>query len=446
MGRWLALLLALACCVFPVQAGSPAHVETTDEARMQWFKDAKLGVFIHWGIYAVDGIDESWSFFNGYISHDDYMKQLRGFTAKNYDPQAWADLVKQSGARYAVLTSKHHDGVALWDSSQGLNTRNDTPARRDLVGPFVDALRRNDLKVGLYYSLIDWSHPDYPTFTRTQNRYETKADPQRWARFVEFYHGQLDELSQRYKPDLYWFDGDWEHSAEEWQSDQVRRMLLASNPDTILNSRLAGRGDYATPEQGVPIVKPKDPFWELCLTMNDSWGYQPNDRNYKTPNQLIRVLADTVGMGGNLLLDIGPRADGSIPEEQVAILKEMGRWTAKHQEAIYGTQAGIPKDHFYGPTSLSKDQTKLFLFLDGKPNGPVLVKGLKNKINRAWVVGNGTKLKSTVLSKAYWSPVPGLLYIDVPDEVLDPQVTVLALLLDGPVELYREEVKAIESN
>lgn len=180
--------------------------------------------------------------------------------------------------------------------------------------------------------------------------------------------------------------------------------------------------------------------------MNDSWGYQPNDRAYKTPNQLIRVLADTISLGGNLLLDIGPRADGTIPEEQVAILKEMGRWTSKHAEAIYGSEAGIPKDHYYGPSALSKDKTLLYLFLDGKPNGPVLVKGLKNKVHRSWVVGNGTKLKSTVVGKAYWSQVPGLLYIDVPEAVLDPQVTVVALLLDGPVDLYREEIKAIESN
>ena len=443
MKRWLVLLFSCMACV--AQAAEPAPKADAD-ARMQWFKDAKFGVFIHWGIYAVDGIDESWSFFNGYISHDDYMRQLQGFTANRYEPRQWAELIKQSGARYAVLTTKHHDGVALWDAKQGITAKKDTPARRDLVGPFVDALRKQDLKVGLYYSLIDWSYPDYDGFLRDRKRYEVKDDPRRWARFVDFYQGQLKEISQRYNPDLYWFDGDWEHSAEEWQADKVRAMLLARNPDTILNSRLTGRGDYATPEQGVPIVKPADNYWELCLTMNDSWGYQPNDRAYKTPNQLIRVLADTISLGGNLLLDIGPRADGTIPEEQVAILKEIGRWTSKHAEAIYGSEAGIPKDHYYGPSALSKDKTLLYLFLDGKPNGPVLVKGLKNKVHRSWVVGNGTKLKTTVLGKAYWSQVPGLLYIDVPEAVLDPQVTVIALLLDGPVDLYREEIKAIESN
>jgi alpha-L-fucosidase len=439
------LILAFACAAM----ASAAHAgpRPDDAVRMQWFADAKLGIFIHWGIYAVDGIDESWSFFNGYISHDDYLKQLKGFTAKNYNARAWADLIKHSGARYAVLTAKHHDGIALWDSKAGgLNVAKDTPAKRDLIAPFVTALRADGVKVGLYYSLIDWSYPDYPALTRKETRYDAKTDPHRWARFVDYYQTQLKELSQRYNPDLYWFDGDWEHTAEEWRADETRRLLLARNPHTILNSRLTGRGDYATPEQGVPVVPPAAKYWELCLTSNDSWGYQPHDTHYKTPNQIIRILADTVSMGGNLLLDIGPRADGTIPDEQVAILKELGRWTTKHAEAIYASRAGIPKDHYYGPSALSADGTTLYLFLDGKPNGPLMVKGLRNKVNRIWVVGNGTKLVSHVVGKAYWSKVPGLLYIDVPDDVLDPQVTVLALLLDGPADLYRDDIKPIESN
>lgn len=444
--RSLRMLTFAAVCASGAHAVEPVQPSDND-GRMQWFADAKLGIFIHWGIYAVDGIDESWSFFNGYISHDDYLKQLKGFTAKNYNAQAWADLIKESGARYAVMTTKHHDGVALWDSKQGgLNVAKDTPARRDLVGPFVAALRKDALKVGLYYSLADWSYPDYPAETKIHQRYEAKDDPKRWSRFVDYFHGQLRELSQRYNPDLYWFDGDWEHKAEEWQADAVRKLLLAKNPNAILNSRLTGRGDYATPEQGVPVIQPSAKYWELCFTMNDSWGYQPNDHNYKTANQLIRVLADTVSMGGNLLLDIGPRADGTIPDEQIAILKELGRWTHKHAEAIYATQAGIPKDHYYGPSALSKDRTTLYLFLDGKPNGPVMLKGLKNKVNRIWVVGNGTKLESKVVGKLYWSKMPGVLYIDVPETVLDPQVTVLALLLDAPADLYGEDVKPVESN
>jgi len=397
--------------------------------RMQWFAEARLGIFIHWGIYAVNGIDESWSFFNGYISHEDYMKQMDGFTAKKYDPELWASLIKESGAKYAVLTSKHHDGVALWPTKC-----NDLHFKKDYIKPFMAALRDNDLEAGLYFSLLDWSHPDYPNFTREEKRYEN--DSLRWNNFVEFNFCQINEILDRYNPDLWWFDGDWEQSAEKWQAPLIRETILSHNPNAIINSRLQGYGDYATPEQGLPITRPEAEYWELCMTMNDSWGYQHNDNNYKTPNQIIRIFVDCISMGGNLLLDIGPKADGAIADEQVEILKELGRWTNKHSDAIYGTKAGIPHEYFYGPTALSSDKKTLYLFVDGKPNGPLMVKGLKNKVNRIWVVGNGTKLSYDIKMKQYWSSTPGILYIEVPEEVLDPQLTVISILFDGEIDLF----------
>ena len=416
----------------------------TDLQKMEWFKDAKLGIFIHWGIYAVNGIDESWSFFNEYLSHEDYLKQVDGFTASNYDPEEWASLIKKSGAKYAVITSKHHDGFALWNTEYGnLNVIN-SPAKKDLIQPFVQELRKQNLKVGLYYSLPDWSYVDYPNFTRNKKRYTD--DSVRWNSFLSYYQGQLKELNTRFKPDLYWFDGDWEFSAEKWQAAQVRGFLLESNPKAIINSRLKGYGDYATPEQGVPIVKPKAKYWELCMTMNNSWGYQGNDKDYKTPDQIIRIFTDCISMGGNLLLDIGPKADGTIPDEQVAILKELGRWTNKHKEAIFNSKSGLPAGHFYGPTTLSSDQKTLYLFLTQKPVHPIVIKGLKNQINRIRIVGEGTKLSHKVVGKAYWSEVPGLLYIDVPEEKLDPQVTIIAIQLKGKIDLYREDGQVIESN
>jgi alpha-L-fucosidase len=437
---WL-ILLVFSSKIWAQQAETPEE----KAKRMQWFKDAKLGIFIHWGIYAVNGVDESWSFHNGYLSYEDYMKQLNGFTASQYDPAKWASLIKESGAKYAVLTAKHHDGVALWNSNFGdLNVVKKTPAGKDLVTPFVNSLRKEGLKAGIYFSHSDWSHPDYPQFTREKVRYEN--DPARWGRFLTFREGQLKELVTQFQPDLLWFDGDWEHSGEEWKSKELRDKIFSWKKDVILNSRINGYGDYETPEQGVPIVAPKTPWWELCMTMNDSWGYQDHDLNYKSPNQLIRIFVDCIAMGGNLLLDIGPKADGSIPDEQVATLKELGRWTNKHQEAIFGTEAGIPHGHFYGPTSLSKDKEILYLFLPYKPVGPIVVKGLKNEINRIRIVGNGTKLSHKIVGKQYWSSVPGLLYIDVPENELDPQVTVIAIQLKGKVDLYREHGNVIESN
>jgi len=414
---------------------------------MQWFKDTKLGIFITWSIYAANGIDESWSFFNGYISHEDYLKQTEKFTASNYDPQAWADLIKESGARYSVITSKHHDGFALWNTNLGeLNAPEHSAAKKDVLTPFVKLLRENGLKVGIYYSLPDWSYIDYPGFTRNKNRYKIADEPDRWNRFLNYYQGQLKELSEKYNPDLYWFDGDWEHSAEDWQTDKVSRMLRSENPNVIINNRLTGQGDYTTPEQGMPITKPKEKYWELCMTMNDSWGFQGNDKNYKTTNQIIGIFTDVISNGGNLLLDIGSKADGSIPEEQTEILKELGKWTSKHKEAIFGTLSGIPPGHFYGPTTLSKDKRTLFLFVKGNPGGEIVLRGVKNKINRVYVVGEGTKLSHKVVSKVYWNSYPGIKYIEVPDYVLDDRMTVIAVILDGQVDLYRESGSAIESN
>ncbi len=413
--------------------------QTSDEEKMAWFEDAKLGIFIHWGIYAVNGIDESWSFHNGHISYEDYMKQLDGFTAENYDPEYWAKIIKESGAKYTVVTTKHHDGVALWNTAQSdLNAADKTPAKRDLIKPFAEAVRKEGLKLGLYYSLLDWSHPDYPNFTKDSSRYKT--DSLRWNGFVKFNFAQIKEIS-RFKPDLYWFDGDWEQSAEKWRAKEIREMILSDNPRAIINSRLQGYGDYATPEQGVPISKPDARYWELCMTMNDNWGYQQNDKNYKTPNQIIRIFVDCISKGGNLLLDIGPKADGTIPDEQINILKELGRWTNKYADAIYGTRAGIDCKYFNGYSTLSKDRKTLFLFIDNIPTGPVLVKGLINKVNRVWTPGGGTELSHKTIGKLSWSKKPGLLYIDLPEEILDKEVTVIALRLDGEIKLYDDAKK-----
>ena len=419
------------CFLLAAQAWGQAK---PDSAKLAWFTDAKLGVFIHWGIYSVQGVDESWSFFNGYLSYPDYMKQLSGFTARNYRPDDWAKLIKESGARYAVLTTKHHDGVALWDTQlSDLSVVKKTPAQRDLVKPFVESLRKNKLKVGLYFSLLDWSSEYYDVRTKTQKRYE--RDSLRFGRFVDFYQGQLRELQSQHQPDLWWFDGDWEHSAAEWKAEVTRKMLLSANPKAILNSRLAGYGDYGTPEQSLPLKRPAERVWELCMTMNDSWGYQGTDRHYKTSQQVIQVFAECISKGGNLLLDIGPKEDGTIPEEQVSILKDLGRWANKHEDAIFGTTEGLPNGYFQGASTLSKDKTILYLFLPNKQSGQVMLKGVKNKINRIWVVGNGTKLNHTVHLKPYWSPHAGLVFIDVPPQVVDEQMTVLAVLLDKPLSL-----------
>ena len=165
--------------------------------KMEWFSEAKLGIFIHWGIYSVNGISESWSFFNGYISHSDYMKQLDGFGAEKYDAKEWANIIKESGAKYTVITTKHHDGFALWNSKYGnLNSLINSKSKSDLLTPFVKAIRNNDLKLGLYYSLPDWSYEDYTFHTNKIKRYEIENQPKRWKKFLKFRDNQLNELKK----------------------------------------------------------------------------------------------------------------------------------------------------------------------------------------------------------------------------------------------------------
>lgn len=438
MKRNAKFIIALLLLIGPIASFSQSKIDPkTIVGKMQWFADAKLGIFIHEGIYAVDGIGESWSFHNKEISYPDYMKQLSGFTLKNYDPAFWADLIKESGARYAVITTKHHDGVAMYDTKMDdLSIVKKTPAKRDMIEPFFKELRKRNIKCGAYFSLIDWSYPDYPGFLKDSSRYKVDEDYSRWNRFRAFFQGQIEEISQKFNPDLWWFDGDWEHSAEEWESQKVRDIILKRNPGAIINGRLQGYGDYETPEQNFPVSRPKYNWWELCMTTNDNWGYQHDD-NWKTPYEIITIFADVASNGGNLLLDMGPKADGTIPEEQVHVLKELGAWNKKHSEAIFNTVGGIPQGHFYGPTTLSKDSTNLYLFLDGHISGQIMLKGLINKIEDITVVGNGAKLTHKIVGKISWSPIPGLVYIDVPEGVQDKYVTVLKLKLAGPVKLYR---------
>lgn len=432
-------LVFLLLVALPSLAISQTKVDPKSiKEKMQWFADAKLGIFIHYGIYSVNGIDESWSFYNRKISYPDYLKQLKGFTASKYDPAAWADLIQESGARYSVITTKHHDGVALFPTKVGkLSTVMSTPAKKDIIGPFFTELRKRGLKAGAYFSLLDWSHPDYPEFLKDSVKYKLSSDYGRWNRFRTFSQAQILEIGQLYNPDLLWFDGDWEHSAEQWEAEKIRSMVLANNSKAIINGRLQGWGDYVTPEQNVPVSTPAYPWWELCMTTNNNWGYQPQDTNWKTPFEIITIFVDAVSHGGNLLLDMGPKEDGTIPEEQVKVLKELGAWNKRNGEAIFGTIAGIPDGHFSGPTTLSKDSTTLFLFLPGRTSGQVVVKGLDNKIKEITMLGSRAPLTHKIVGKISWSHVPGLVYIQVPSEGQDPYVTTLKVVLDKKVKLYR---------
>lgn len=425
-----------------------------------WFKEAKLGIFIHYGIYAVNGIGESWSFYHGKISYQDYMKQLEGFDASRLDASYWADLIEKSGARYAVLTTKHHDGVALFDTEYSdLSVVKKTPARRDIVKEYAEAIKKRGIRLGFYYSLIDWSHPDYasvyegggvPEDLHTVNPFTSPADgiqdEEAWARFLEFNNSQLKELLTNYGTvDLLWFDGDWERSAHQWGLPEFKDYLTSLQSHIIINSRLQGHGDYETPEQGIPITRPKG-LWEFCTTINDSWGYQPEDHKYKSLNQIIRIFCDCISMGGNLLLDIGPRQDGTIDPRQEAVLLGLGAWIHDHQEAVFGTEEGIMLQYYLGGSTISKDKKTLYLFVYDNPKECICLKGLCNSIQRITVLHSGKELEYQIHGGAPWLHIPGTTWIQMNGEDCHPQVTVLKLELDGELELYGGAGEVITHN
>lgn len=416
----------------------------------QWFTDAKLGIFIHYGIYAVQGVAESWSFYNGKMSHEEYMKQLDGFTASKFDAKHWADIIARSGAKYSVLTTKHHDGVALFDTQYSdLSVMKATPAKRDIVKEWSNAIRERGLHVGMYYSLIDWSHPDYPSVFESGivpadlsqvNRFSSPVDgiqdEETWQKFLTFNNNQLREIMTNYGTvDLLWFDGDWERSAEQWGLPAFKEYLRSLSPNVIINSRLQGHGDYKTPEQGIPITRPEG-AWEFCTTINTSWGYVHTDDKYKSLNQIIRMFCDCISMGGNMLLDIGPMEDGTIDPRQEDILLGLGDWIRAHEEAIYGTQDGIMTRYYLGGSTLSADKKTLYLFVYDAPKENICLKGLCNPIKKITVLHSGKELTHEIHGGVPWFDIPGTTWIHMTPEDMHEQVSVLKLEFDQEVRMY----------
>lgn len=428
------LSLSLICFYSGVQAQTTS---SANETKMQWFADAKLGIFIHWGIYSSKGIEASWPFFQKQVTYQEYISSKNGFTASQYKPEEWAKLFKETGAKYVVLTSKHHDGVALWDTKENnLSVPKMTPAARDVLTPLLKEIEKQGIKKGIYYSLLDWSNDNYPNFLRDKKRFDPQEHPEKLAKFAKFNQNQLTEINQLVRPDLWWFDGEWELSAEQLHTEQIGKMLRGYNANVIINGRLKEYGDYSTPENGLPIIRPDKKYWELCMTMNGTWGYNPTDKAYKSPYEIITTFAEVISDGGNLLLNVGPKPDGTLAPEQVTILKALGKWTNKHQKAIYGTKAGLPKGYFYGPSTIASDSSALYLYLIGKPTGELYVKGIQSFIDEIRVLGHDKSIvfrevphRNTTIGS------PPVVYFEVPLALQDEYVTVLAIKPKGKLKI-----------
>jgi alpha-L-fucosidase len=314
-----------------------------------------------------------------------------------------------------------------------------SPCGRDLVREFVDAFRAEGMRLGLYFSLSDWHHPDYPAFTDTDRPYlpgfsPPLPPPDRWAAYLDFLRDQLRELLTGYGPiDVLWFDGGWERPPDWWRAAELETLIRGLQPEILINDRLPGVGDFATPEQFVPATPPEGP-WETCLTMNDSWGYVPSDGDYKSARELIHTLCEVAGRGGNLLLNVSPTGDGTLPAEQRERLDEIAAWMAVNAESIIGTEPGLEPWQFYGPST--RRGTRRYLHLLMRPYGQITVRGVPVKrVERVQRLGHPAPLEFTfrtsVIDQLNADPF-GELVITVPEELLDPMATVVALdISDG---------------
>ena len=315
-----------------------------------------------------------------------------------------------------------------------------SPYRADITRQVIAAVRAAGLRVGIYYSLSDWHHPDYPAFTESDKPYAYENYPRppalAWERYLEYVRAQLTELLTKYGAiDLVWFDGQWERSPGEWHAAEIRELVASLQPRAIVNDRLPGQGDYETPEQLLPIKPPARP-WELCLTMNDSWGWRPKDTNYKSPRSLARILADVVSRGGNLLLNVSPTGHGEIPDAQVSILKELGAWIAMHREALIGVLPAPSSLDFYGPATVREN--RLFLYLIDRPVEKVVVRGIPvRRVRDVKVVGSQESLPYeeplAALDEHLLGPdLLGELMIDAPAPT-GALIDVIAIEFDGPL-------------
>jgi alpha-L-fucosidase len=410
-----------------------------------WFESARLGLFVHWGPWAKAGWEASWPLVGGVVTLPlcqdipaaEYHANAEGWQPDGQAPERWVAAAAAAGARYAILGTRHHDGYALWPSAFGDHGVGRTAPGTDIVGAFVAACRRHGLRVGFYYSLPDWHHPDYPPFTDTDRPYRfgayPPATPEQRARYAAYLRGQLTELLTRYGPiDILWFDGAWERTPAEWDVDGLEALIRGLQPDILLTDRLPGKGDYLTPEQFIPPTPLEEP-WETCLTMNRSWGYNAEDSDYKSAEALVHTLCETAGRGGNLLLNVGPDGDGAIPPPQAERLAAIGRWTAAHGDAIFGTAPGLAPWQFYGPST--RRGNTIYCHLLMRPFAPVSVRGVRVRhLKAVTALGTGKPLafetRIPILDELFGTDGPGEVLIDVPADALDPVATVLELAFD----------------
>jgi len=397
---------------------------------INWFVRARYGLFIHYGLYSLLGRGE-WVMNREGIPRDEYRKLADRFTAEKFDADAICELAVQAGMKYVNLTTMHHDGFRLYDSSLSDFTSAKTAARRDLVAEMVTAARKRGLRIALYHSLNNWM--DLPDST------DALEDPARYATFIKNTFDRIEELVTKFNPiDVLWYDGWWPFNAEGWRAKEMNSMVRRIQPHILFNGRNGLPGDFGTPEGHLSAPKPWRP-WEGCLSVNDSWGYHAGDANFKTPGQIVDLLAMCAQSRGNLLLNIGPRGDGSIPEEAKSPLLQVGRWLKRHHDCVFDTdmftydlrEKGEHRGdwNFSGPYTAK--QNNLYLLARRWPGSAFAIDGVEATVIDAtlWMDGKPAPITFQQTGRL-------VKLTELPTEATDPVCPVIQLICDRPPALY----------
>lgn len=394
---------------------SPA-APVQNQDKLRWFHEARYGMFIHWGPYSVAARGE-WVMNRERIGLEEYTRcYVDQFKAERFDPDQWVKLAKESGMKYMVLTTRHHDGFAMWDTgTRDFNSVKMGP-KRDLVRQFVEAVRRGGLKVGLYYSVADWTHPDYPgAFERDWPT--TWPDEAGRLRFIAYYREQLRELMTDYgRIDMLWYDGCMPLPLD---GDETNGMVRRLQPEILINDR-NGHADFGISEQTI-VPSKTGRAWEACMTLNTNWGYHAGDEEWKTPKQVVRLLTDTVRSGGNFLLNIGPKADGTVPQRSVQIIREVGDWLRRNGEFLPNSSRS-PFSWCLGAIATTR-ATTVYVHLFCHPGTPYCFAEIRNKVLSVRLVDGGKKLR--------FRQDKGRLWIEELPEQLDPIATTIAVEVEG---------------
>jgi alpha-L-fucosidase len=377
----LALTRTAAAAPTAQDAASSAAPTADQVRRMQWWHAAKFGMFIHFGVYSTIGRHE-WVMEDEAIPVVEYAPHAATFNPAKNSARAWAKLAKAAGMKYMVMTSKHHEGFCNFDSKLTPYCATKQGPGRDLAREYIEAARAEGLRVGFYYSLMDWHHPDGA---------KCAIDEEARKRFVEYTHGLIREIMTNYgKIDVLWYDVAWPLDAKGWESERMNKMVFELQPDIIVNNRNKLPGDFSTPEQRI-VAETGGRAWESCMTLNDSWGYQRADDDWKSSRTIIRNLISCARDGGNYLLNIGPRQDGSIPEESVKVLTEVGDWMQTNGHTIYQSDLCQVRSSNYA--SFTRIGNTLYMHVHFWPGEYVAISGLMTKVKSAKLMKTGASLK-----------------------------------------------------